>query len=154
MQHLISHLPITVLFDYTAAFPSVSHQWMRAILHRIRIPDGLLNAFNSLYRGNETYTHSGGRLQWISNIRSGVLQGCPLSGTLFVLAIDPLLAQFEHYTHNPQLGAVFVCADDIGAAIKHLKHLQLLFHMFDAYRQVSGLTLNPRKCLQYWWGLL
>ena len=105
-----------------------------------------MNAFNSLYRGNETYTHSGGRFQWIFSIRSGVLQGCPLSGALFALANDPLLTQFEHYIHNPQLGAVFACADDVGAGFKHLKHFKLLFQMFDAYRKVSGLTLKARKC--------
>ena len=74
------------------------------------------------------------------------MQGCPLSGTLFVLAIDPLLTQFEHYIHNPLLGAIYACADDIGAALKKLSHLKLLFQLFEKYRQVSGLTLKPKKC--------
>ena len=139
-------MPITILFDYASAFPSVSHQWIRSILHKIRIPSGFLNAFNSLYNGNESYAFSGGKFQWIFSIKSGVLQGCPLSGTLFVIAIDPLLTQFEHYIHNPLLGAIYACADDIGAALKELKHLKTLYQLFERYRLISGLTLKPKKC--------
>ena len=33
---------------------------------------------------------------WIFTIGCGVLQGCPFSGSLFVIAIDPLLHLFEN----------------------------------------------------------
>ena len=88
VQHLIELLPVTILFDYASAFPSVPHRWIRAILHKIRIARGLLNAFNMLYHGNEAYSFVGGVFRWIFSIKSGVLQGCPVSGSLFGFKID------------------------------------------------------------------
>ena len=46
-------------------------------------------------------------------ILSGVLQGCPLSGSLFVIAIDPLLHMFKTMLENSSLAWVRACADDI-----------------------------------------
>ena len=30
VQHLIKCIPVTVLFDYASAFPSISHKWILA----------------------------------------------------------------------------------------------------------------------------
>ena len=85
--------------------------------------------------------------QTLFPVTCGVLQGCPLSGTLFLLAIDPLLAQFEWHILSPGLGAVYACADDVGAALRELKSLRILHRLFSRYRLVSGLTLKPSKCV-------
>ena len=37
----------------------------------------------------------------------------------------------EERIHNPLLGAIYACADDIGAATKQLKHLRLLYQLFE-----------------------
>ena len=144
---MLERLPLTVLFDYAAAFPSVAHKWLRSILRKIKIPKGWLNAFNSLYTGSEAYTNVGGLLRWLFSVKCGVLQGCPVSGSLFVIAIDPLLTLFEHYIHNPLLGLITACADDIGTALKGLNTLKLLYKHFERYRKVSGLCLKPSKCI-------
>ena len=49
-------------------------------------------------------THDG--LTWLCEVISEVLQGCPLSGTLFVIAIDPLLYGFEKHLRTPGLGTI------------------------------------------------
>ena len=56
-------------------------------------------------------------------IVSGVLQGCPLSGTLFVLVIDPLLWAFEKKLSSTMIRT---CADDIGMALRRLDELCLI----------------------------
>ena len=99
----------------------------------------------------------GGILSRIFNVTCGVLQGCPMSGTLFVLPIDPLLTQFERYILQPGLGAVYARADDVGAAINSLDTLELLHRLFEAYRKAIGLTLKTcqmqfnshRECVQF-----
>ena len=139
-------LPLTVLFDFAAAFPSVAHAWL-SILIAINVPTGILNAFNVLYSGHEGYGKVGGILKWIFSVKCGILQGCPFSGTLFVIAIDPPLTLFEHYIHKPGLGAIYACADDIGAAIKGLRCLSILHRLFEKCRRASGLTLKPAKCI-------
>ena len=83
---IVGILPILLLFDFAAAFPSVSHKWLRAVLLAIKIPRGILNLFDCLYDSNEAFCSVGGRpVAWIFNILCGVLQGCPFSGSLFVI---------------------------------------------------------------------
>ena len=118
LHWILNFLPLTVLFDFAAAFPSVAHRWLQSILKTINIPTGMLNAFSTLYSGHEGFGKVGGILRWLFSVKCGILQGCPFSGTLFVIAIDPLLIMFEHYIHKPRLGAIYACADDIGAAIR------------------------------------
>ena len=147
LRWCLKYLPLTVLFDFAAAFPSVAHKWIRSVLKKIRIPQGMLNAFNVLYQDNEGVAKVGNLLKWLFSVKCGVLQGCPLSGTLFVIAIDPLLTLFEHYIYNPGLGAVYACADDIGAALKDIRGLIICARLFEKFRLASGLTLKPTKCV-------
>ena len=44
----LGNIPILGLFDYAAAFPSVAHAWMFAILIHLGMPKGLLNAIETL----------------------------------------------------------------------------------------------------------
>ena len=145
---IVGMLPVLLLFDFAAAFPSVSHKWLRAVLVACKIPLGILNLFDCLYTGNEGYCSvSGGEVRWIFSVLCGVLQGCPLSGSLFVIAIDPLLYQFHKKLCAPTLATVRACADDIGAVLKQLRNLVMLWKLFESFRKVSLLTLKPRKCI-------
>jgi len=141
----IGLLPILLLFDFAAAFPSVSHAWLRAVLVSLEFPDGLLKAFDALYECNEAYWGTGGREYWLFRVISGVLQGCPLSGSLFVLAMDPLLVLFDQYVIRTGMGHVHACADDIGTFLYELKNIGVLQTLFERFRCVSGLTLKPKK---------
>ena len=109
----IGRLPVLTLYDFASAFPSVAHAWLFAVLVCIRVPKGALNVFEALYKDCDAYWCGGGVEYWLFKIISGVLQGCPLSGSLFVIAIDPLLFMFERHVMSPTYGLVATCADDI-----------------------------------------
>ena len=96
---------------------------MFLVLEAICIPRGLLNVAVALYRDGSAYAEEGGTFVFLFKMLSGVLQGCPLSGTLFVIAIDPLLVMFHRFIHEPKLGMVRACADDIGATLNQLRTL-------------------------------
>ena len=97
-----------------------------------------------MYNGNVAYAVSEGLMQHLFRILSGVLQGCPLSGTLFVFVMDPLLWSFRRYL----IGSVTrSCADDIGMALRRLEVLALVFELFEVSRLVSLLTFRPAKCV-------
>ena len=145
-EGLASFIPVVLLFDFAAAFPSVAHAWMFCVLKHIRIPKGLLVAIKLLYEDNQAFMACGDQLLWLYLIVSGVLQGCPLSGSLFVVTIDPLLALFKKKLEDTGLGRVRTCADDIGIALRELRHLGVIFELFHWFRKVSGLALKPRKC--------
>jgi len=78
------------------------------------------------------------------SILSGVLQGCPLSGTLFVLVVDPLLWMFRTRVSSAIIRA---CADDVGAALRRMQDLIAMADVFEKFRIASNLTLKPSKCV-------
>ena len=100
-----------------------------------------------LYNGNRSFCNINGVSKFIFNILSGVLQGCPLSGTLFVIVMDPIMFLFTKYICSPGFGQVRACADDIGAVLYNLKDLVRVFHIFSIVGKASGLLLKPIKCV-------
>ena len=86
-------LPVLVLFDFANAFPSVFHAWVFAVLNFVQAPLGFRNLVKGLYHNNVAYIKTESGFTKLFIILSGVLQGCPLSGSLFTMAIDPFFRQ-------------------------------------------------------------
>jgi hypothetical protein len=99
--------------------------------------------FSKIFAGHAFVDQISMSSEWYL-ILSGILQGCPLSGTLFVFVIDPLLWMFRCHLNKAIIRA---CADDVGAALKRLADLALLHKLFSEFRSVSPLTLKPAKCV-------
>ena len=75
-----------------------------------------------------------------------MLQGCPASGSLFVLAIDPLIRCLHTKLSSPrEICRAF--ADDIALVLQSLTKLKCLKSVFNFFQAVSGLALKPKKCL-------
>lgn len=72
-------------------------------------------------------------------------QGCPLSGTLFALAVDPLLRRLGE-GGGPLTRKVFACASDLAIVLRTLiGGLSRLPPIFTAWAVVSGLRLRLDK---------
>jgi len=89
VANISKSLPLLVLFDFAAAFPSVAHAWLFLCLQAARLPQLIINYVLALYTANVGYILVEGQLQFFFNFLSGVLQGCPASGSLFVFALNP-----------------------------------------------------------------
>ena len=98
-----------------------------------------------------SYLSHGGALILLWLVRSGVLQGCPLSGLLFSIAMDPFACAFDRLQQrlNTQRLNVCVrlCADDVGAAIAKIDMLKSFHIVFQKAEALSGLTLKSAKCI-------
>eukprot|EP00959_Pyramimonas_sp_CCMP1952_P078052 1631638-Pyramimonas_sp.AAC.1 len=79
---------------------------------------------------------------------SGVLQGCPLSGSLYVIAANSFLLDIEVSLNNgsSSLGAARACADDLGAVIRKNRGYSRLARVFRNARLFANLVLKPAKC--------
>ena len=78
-----------------------------------------------------------------------VLQGCALSGSLFVIALDPFLrfasSLMEEHEHN----IIRACANDIGAVLAHftgLRQLSHLFHLLAMFTTCTWTHQNATSC--------
>ena len=92
MQHRNGML---ILFDFTAAFPSLSRESMFEILQSIGMPPHMLQAIRCLYANNYHTLKLKGQHFPSFLSTGGVRQGCPLSPILFVLCVDVLLRRLR-----------------------------------------------------------
>ena len=107
---------------------------------------GLINIVRNMYTDNTAYVDSNGHLLFLYVVLCGVLQGCPLSGFLFNIAIDPFLHNLERLLATFAGSLVRACADDIGVSTIGFGTLRYLALVFERFARISGLKLNPRKC--------
>ena len=87
-----SELPLLVLFDFAAAFPSISHRSLFTVLRWLKVPAGLMRLLEAFYTEVRGLGLSG---QELFRIFAGVLQGCPLSGSLFTISIDAFMRALQ-----------------------------------------------------------
>ena len=134
-------------YDFETAFPSVIHAWIWLVLKFRKLPLHYIILFQGIYHNaNATFSHNG-QTYTIINFLAGVLQGCPGSAFLFNNSLDPFLNLLNNTLREANRGISRACADDIGLCLSRLKHMQLLFPIFESAKKLAGLTLKPQKCI-------
>ena len=86
------------------------------VCESIGVPAGILDFIQSRYNSCRACIVQLSEVRPLFQVLSGVLQGCPLSSTLFTLAIASLLWRFFKTIVQGNLGTVSACADDIAIA--------------------------------------
>ena len=104
---------------------------------------GLLERFQTLYSNNKFFYRSEGKAKLLYEILSGIIQGCPLSGSICVIVVDPFLRLFKKSLLDSTNCAF---ADDIATIIQKLDDLQTLKANFDLFKDISGLDPKIKKC--------
>ena len=69
--------PAAIFFDFKAAFPSISHDFIAISLKELGLPSFLCNYINSLYYDNESWVTVGNRRFGKFPVAAGIRQGCP-----------------------------------------------------------------------------
>jgi hypothetical protein len=146
--HITKHFNIEagmVLFDFSAAFPSVCHKFLFAALARLGVPAWFCTALRKLYRKCKAHILIGGSSEFVIKIQAGIRQGCPASGSIFALLLDPFVRCICLRLPRP-LNSLGVFADDIVCTILHLfPCLRLLCPCFDLLSRAAGLKINAKK---------
>jgi hypothetical protein len=132
------------VFDFAAAFPSVSHDMMWDTLQAMGIDEAFINVIKLFYINNEHILKIGGcQVQGII-ARSGVRQGCPLSGIIFAIIVDVLVRRINLLLQQDESVGAF--ADDIAVVVKNLwVSMPALQNLFSEFHAISGLALNVQK---------
>ena len=135
-------MPFLILLDYAAAFPSIAHLFIFTVLEAVGGSPQLMRFLHALYANNRCFANFDGKQFFLFIIESGILQGCPLSGSLFVIAADPMLRMLASVFPDATIKAF---ADDIGGVFKKLVNLTKLEAIFARFAEISGLRLKPAK---------
>eukprot|EP00973_Karenia_brevis_P046499 6449363-Karenia_brevis.AAC.1 len=144
--HYLYGNSVTAFFDFANAFPSLALQWLFLVLRWLKLPRGLINFVHALYHDVHCFLKHAGQVRYMCQVRSGVLQGCPLAALLFVLALEPFVCMFQHTMYSQSIGVIAICADDISIVLKSWRDLIHVHCIFELAQQAAGLTLKPRKC--------
>ena len=102
-------LPLCILgLDLGKAFDSISHQYFKTVLSHLNFGDKFRGWVELLYADIASTVLVSGMRTAPLQVKSGVRQGCPLSRTLFILAVEPLacaLRQAQNIAGLPMPGA-------------------------------------------------
>ena len=91
-------------------------------------------------------------------LKRGVRQGCPLSGLLFVLAIELLALAIKN---DPLIQGISVgkqeiklsqYADDTTVFVRNTSSVEALLRLLDKFKNCSGLEINAHKSEALWLG--
>lgn len=110
---------VALLLDFANTFPSLSHSWLFAVLATVGLLRRLMNIVKVMYMDICTRLYFAGVPVCRLRMLSGICQGCPLSGTLFAIALDPLIRWYVSRRIFNRT-RIFCYADDIASVAHHL----------------------------------
>ena len=132
-----------IFLDFSAAFPSISQEFVMRVLTEYGIPQEELNVVRALYDSSRCkISMKGGTFEGF-DLSSGVRQGCPLSPLVYVLAAELLLDKLELEFKEALVRAY---ADDTCLVLKNfMLGAPRLSTAFREFAEISGLHLNFKK---------
>ena len=128
---------VAVFADVSKAYDTVAHATILASIRRFGLGDHFYHLVRSYLAAIRTRFHAGGASSdWI-RLHRGVLQGCPLSCLLFILATD-------HVFTSASTSDDFGFADDI-ASVGRLTHVTSTVDRILPVLEAAGLSVNVSK---------
>ena len=89
---------IMLMLDNAKAFDRLQHEFALDVLRAFNLPPSLIDAVRALYKDAETRVKINGHLTSPFPNTSGVKQGCPLSGLLYILVQEVQLRMIREDT--------------------------------------------------------
>lgn len=151
-QSIEFNAPLYMNFiDFQKAFDSVNREMLWKILEAYKIPDKYINIIKELYLNNKCFIEVDGELTEPFLIKSGVKQGCVMSGLLFIIVIDWIM---RNTIKDKKRGIRWKFtssledldfADDIVLMSSKFDDLQQKTYIFEKFSKTVGLTINRKK---------
>ena len=132
-----------VYLDLSDAFNSVEHCLIFEALKQCNCPQWIIELIKSLYRGCKTtpINVKGEVLAGPVPVSKGVKQGCPVSGMLFNLVLDPVL---KKATTGSSICLGYM--DDLAIVFEDECNVNEVFDETIKTAQALGLNFNTKKC--------
>ena len=131
-----------LLFDFRAAFPSLSHEMIWDTLEVSGVDPLFIEVVKHFFTNNKHILKVRGTYFECILVESGVRQGCPLSRILFAMCVDILLTRLGRILKQDH-EVVTAFADDIAVVIKHFwVAAPVLQQIFQEFKEICALELN------------
>ncbi|KYO46877.1 hypothetical protein Y1Q_0014459 [Alligator mississippiensis] len=135
--------------DISNAFSSMLHRHILGTLRELSLPDGVVNPVQELYDRCTMTVRNTDRDTNKIPIQSEVRQGCPLSPTIFNLAMEPLLQAMAGGPSGLNLYSqklnVLAYANDLVLLTNDAAQLQQMLDMASEAARWMGLCFNITK---------
>ena len=145
---------LVISLDAKKAFDSVEHSYIESCLQKFGL-QRFIPIFKVLYSELQSDILVNGKIVPGYNIKRGVKQGDALSCIIFIMCMEPLIAnieanvEIEHIRSiklDADLPKAYTYADDLNCTIKNTRRgLQAIFDEYSRLTGLAGLELNAEK---------
>jgi len=125
------------------AFGAIPHPALEAAIEASGAGQDFLQAVRDIYTGATSSVSVAGGMTGNIPVLSGIKQGCPLNGLLFIMAIDPVVTILQGASADHR---VLAFADDLCLIADSPEELQLSINAARISLGMLGLSLNAAKC--------
>ena len=152
---------ILLFVDFEKAFDTLEWSFISKTLEVFNFGNKFKKWFTVLYNGVQSSVVNGGFMTNYFEITRGVRQGCPLSPSLFILAVELLALKIRQnkncegiYLPNNQEVKISQFADDTTIITNNSDSLKSHLQTIEWFGTVSGLKLNKKKTKAMWLGTM
>lgn len=141
--------------DQEKAFDRVSHFYLFKTLEAFGVGQSFISWIQMLYKDASVMLKVGGGLSRPVAVLRGIRQGCPLSGMLYSLAIEPLLCKLRKTLQGITVEKpikLVAYADDVTIFIKNERDVSVLMETLKIYENASTARVNWEKCEGFFCG--
>ena len=147
-ERLANRASCAVNLDFSTAFDRVDRSFLIKILKGLNLDEFSVRAIQTLYLDSKAVIEIIGFLSASFKIHRGVRQGCPLSGFLFIVFIEPLLQEIESTKaiedFEKLCPKLVSYADNITCLIK-IRCIDRLFRLIDTFCKQTQMMINISK---------
>ena len=143
--------------DFEKAFDSVDRSVLWRIMRSYSIPEKIVKMVKVMYSGSECAVIDGSCVYDWFEIKTGVKQGCCMSGFLFLLVVDRVMRKttkhgntgirwkFNNFLEDLDF------ADDLALISSSGRHIQTKVSNLGRYAKMTGLRINTAKTMMMSW---
>lgn len=139
--------------DQEKAFDRIDHRYLFSTLEAFGFGKKFISWIKLLYFGATVMLKVGGGLSRPVPVQRGIRQGCPLSGMLYALAIEPLLNQLRQgltglaFSEDARKSiSLSAYADDVTVLVTSQDDVHVLEQKLALYEKASSAKVNWSKC--------
>lgn len=143
---------VVAFLDVSNAFGNVCRENLWKILRLYGVDEKFINYMETYYNTLSYYVSIDGKTTENFKWGDGLVQGCPLSGTLFITALNYVLEalckkyeqEFGYSINNTKL-LVTAFADDMCLITQNMTQMEIVFKELESLLSMIGLPLNLPK---------